>query len=220
MRVTDLRLTSVTDGAAIAVPDPDRLVHLQLRRFAGCPVCHLHLRGFARRHGELDRAGVREVVVFHATADELRPHVLDLPFAAVADPERRLYTRFGVEPSPRALLDPRVWPAILRAVAVVAVEIARGRARPPALRPTGDRLGRPADLLIAPDGQVLAQKHGVHADDQWSVDEVLALAVQFGIVATETANWDLPNFMRISATCRQRSGHGRESISRQAGSMD
>jgi hypothetical protein len=34
----------------------------------------------------------------------------------------------------------------------------------------------PGDFLIAPDGRVLASKYGKHADDQWSVDEELALA--------------------------------------------
>jgi hypothetical protein len=30
--------------------------------------------------------------------------------------------------------------------------------------------------LIGPDGTIRACKYGVHADDQWSVDEVLRLA--------------------------------------------
>ncbi|HMZ13123.1 MAG TPA: AhpC/TSA family protein, partial [Mycobacterium sp.] len=34
------------DGASIRVPGPGRL-HLQFRRFAGCPICSLHLRSFA-----------------------------------------------------------------------------------------------------------------------------------------------------------------------------
>jgi hypothetical protein len=37
-------------------------------------------------------------------------------------------------------------------------------------------LGRPADFLVAPDGRVLARKYGVHAFDQWTVDELLAQA--------------------------------------------
>ena len=44
------------------------------------------------------------------------------------------------------------------------------------LSPHGGRLGLPADFLIAPDGRVMAAKYGEHADDQWSVDEMLALA--------------------------------------------
>ena len=41
----------------------------------------------------------------------------------------------------------------------------------------GGRLGLPGDFLIGSDGRVIACKYGEHADDQWSVDELLALAV-------------------------------------------
>lgn len=34
----------------------------------------------------------------------------------------------------------------------------------------------PAEFLIDTDGQVLARKYGVHAYDQWTVDELLVLA--------------------------------------------
>jgi hypothetical protein len=168
-------LDSVT-GPPVAVPAADRLVHLQFRRFAGCPVCNLHLRSVVRRHGEIEAAGVREVVVFHSPPEELREHVAGLPFAVVADPAKRLYVEFGVESAPRALLDPRVWGTILRAVLRSAWTILRRRDHAPAARPHGGRLGLPADLLIAPTGHVLAAKYGHHAYDQWSVDELLALA--------------------------------------------
>lgn len=165
-------------GAPVPVPDADHVVHLQFRRFAGCPVCNLHLRSVARRHAEIVAAGVREVVVFHSPADELRPHVADLPFAVVADPDKRLYARFGVEAGRRALLDPRAWPTIVRAVAHDLPGILRGHRPGPAARPAGGRLGLPADLLVDRDGRVAAVKYGGHADDQWSVDELLSLAAR------------------------------------------
>ncbi|MFJ3714319.1 peroxiredoxin-like family protein [Streptomyces sp. NPDC090057] len=168
-------LTAVS-GDRIAVPDPDRLIHLQFRRFAGCPVCNLHLRSVVLRHREIEAAGVREVVVFHSPAGELAPHVADLPFAVVADPGRRLYEEFGVERSARALLDPRVWGPILWAVVSGVWNVARGRERLPSRGPHGGRLGLPGDFLVAPDGRVLAAKYGEHAYDQWSVDELLELA--------------------------------------------
>ena len=34
----------------------------------------------------------------------------------------------------------------------------------------------PADLLFDRGGRVVASKYGVHADDQWPVDELLDLA--------------------------------------------
>ena len=159
-------------GAPVSVPLPDELVHLQFRRFAGCPVCNLHLRTIVARHDEIAAAGVREVVVFHSPAGELREYAADLPFAVIADPGKALYREYGVESGRRALLNPRVWPTIVRAV----LRSALARDRPPALAQPGGRLGLPADFLIAPDGTVVASKRGNHAYDQWSVDEILAHA--------------------------------------------
>lgn len=159
-------------GEAVPVPDPKRLVHLQFRRHAGCPICNVHLRGVARRHAEIAAAGIREVVFFHSCADELREHTADLPFAVIADPAKRFYREFGVETSPRALLYPRVWGAIAQGGALTLL----GRYRPPAIRQDGGRLGLPADFLVEPGGRVRAAKYGRHAYDQWSVDELLGYA--------------------------------------------
>jgi N-methylhydantoinase A/oxoprolinase/acetone carboxylase beta subunit len=43
---------------------------------------------------------------------------------------------------------------------------------------TAVRLSMPADFLIGSDGTVIAARYGKHADDQWSVDELLALGSQ------------------------------------------
>ena len=168
-------LATVSDEP-ISIPDSHRLVHLQFRRFAGCPVCNLHVQSFGRRHREIAAAGIREVIMFHSKADDLRPYTADLPFAVIADPDKRLYLEFGVESSPRALLDPRAWPSILRGIIHSFVSIVRDRQPVPSLTPEGGRFGLPADFLIAIDGRVVASKYGIHADDQWSVEEVLTLA--------------------------------------------
>ncbi|WTW97853.1 AhpC/TSA family protein [Streptomycetaceae bacterium NBC_01309] len=160
----------------MAVPDAERLVHLQFRRFAGCPVCNLHLRSIVRRHDEITAAGVTEVVVFHSPEDELREHVADLPFAVVADPDKLLYREFGVESAPRSLLSPRAWLPVLRSLARSLPRIVTGKDRAPAATPHGGRLGLPADFLIAPDGRIVAAMHGTHVYDQWSVDRILELA--------------------------------------------
>lgn len=165
-----------TIAEAVELPDPSQLIHLQFRRFAGCPICHLHLQSFVRRHDELRARQVREVVVFHSSADDLREHAARLPFAVVPDPEKPLYAAFGVESSPRSMLDPRAWSAIALGVLRSLLAVLRGLERLPPLRPHGGSLGLPADFLIAPDGRIVAAKYGTHADDQWSVDEVLDLA--------------------------------------------
>jgi hypothetical protein len=89
-----------------------------------------------------------------------------------------LYVELGVEPSPRALVDRRAWRSVLRGLLhSFRATLARSEPPPP-LRPTGGRLGLPADFLIDRDGTVLACKYGTHAYDQWSVDELLALAAE------------------------------------------
>ena len=103
-------------------------------------------------------------------------HAPDFPSAVVADPHKELYVEFGVEASPRALLDPRVWVPILVGVARSALRILQHKGPPPKLIPTSGRLGLPADFLIASDGRLVAVKYGAHAYDQWSVDELVALA--------------------------------------------
>lgn len=163
-------------GRPVAVPDPGRLVHLQFRRFAGCPICNLHLRAFSRRINEIEAAGVREVVAFHSTPEEMLQYESELPFAAIADPEKRLYAGFGVEAGLRALLDPRAWIGVLGGVVNATAESIRRGKLMGNTDPHGGRIGLPADFLIAPDGRVRACKYGAHADDQWSVDEMLALA--------------------------------------------
>jgi peroxiredoxin len=161
-------------GDLVRVPDLRRLVHLQFRRYAGCPVCNLHLRSIALRHDQILAAGIREVVVFHSSAETMLGFQGGLPFAAIADPEKKRYAEFGVQKmSPMAALmaalSPRSWRAAGRALM-----------RAPSLRGAAGRgeehLGLPADFLIGPDGRVLAARYGKYVDDQWSVDELLDLA--------------------------------------------
>jgi peroxiredoxin len=168
--VTDVR------GRQVTLPAEDGVTHLQFRRFAGCPVCNLHLRSFEQRHGELVAAGVHEVVFFHATAEELVPHVDHLPFTAVPDPEKEFYREFGVESSPWVIADPRSWSIVVRALLRSAWLIMRGRSRPPAMRPRGGRYGKPADFLFDSQGRLLEHHYGAHLDDNWSVDDVLSQA--------------------------------------------
>lgn len=163
------------DGAPIPVPGPGR-VHLQFRRFAGCPICSTHLHGFAERHAEIAAAGITEVVFFHSAAEHLQGYQRQLPFAVIADPERRCYRRFGVEQGVRSLADPRALAAAVRSGRRWLAH--RGE---PGWAGVGENdgtshLGLPADFLIDPDGTVLAAHYGRHADDQWSVDEMLRLA--------------------------------------------
>ena len=60
-------LESVT-GEAIKVPDPNRLVHLQFRRFVDCPICNTHIAQLRGRVARSKRRAIKEVIVFHSSA--------------------------------------------------------------------------------------------------------------------------------------------------------
>lgn len=157
-------LESVT-GGPIKLPDPNRLVHLQFRRFVDCPICNTHLAQLRGRAHAIEAAGIKEVIVFHSSARSIRSYQKDLPFVLVGDPKKALYREFGVEASLR-FLSPTSLRAALRGVA-------HGHF---GLRLAGGPMGLPADFLIAPSGQIKASKYGSHAYDQWSADELIALA--------------------------------------------
>jgi peroxiredoxin len=156
-------------GDPVPIPDAERLVHLQFRRYAGCPVCNLHLRSIAARHDDIVAAGIREVAVFHSSLETMLDLQGRLPFAAIADPAKVLYNEFGVGTmSPLAALNPRSWRAAARALTQAeSLRGATGRGE--------EHMGLPAEFLIAPDGRILAAKYGKYTDDHWAVDDLLQL---------------------------------------------
>jgi len=155
-------------GKPVDLPDPmSRYVHLQFRRFAGCPVCNFHLLTMSRRQAEIAAAGIRQVVFFHSSREEMLKYQAQLPFDCVADASKKYFKAFGVETSVRALLNPRVFWSGLRWV------LATGRFY---RRAENGILGLPADFLVDAQGRIVACKYGAHADDHWEVDELLQLA--------------------------------------------
>jgi peroxiredoxin len=159
-------LESVT-GEPIKLPDPNRLIHLQFRRFVDCPICNTHIVELRGRAREIEAAGIKEVIVFHSSAKSIRSYQKDVPFVMVGDPKKVLYEEFGLKTSLGFI-------SSLKALGAWTRGIAHGHF---GLRSfSGGRLGLPGDFLIAPSGQIKATKYGTHAYDQWSVDELIALA--------------------------------------------
>src|SRR5438105_14200840 len=88
-------LESVT-GESIKLPDPDRLVHLQLRRFVDCPICNTHIAEMRGRAREIEAAGIKEVIVFHSSAKSIRSYPNDVPLILVGDPQKAQCIAIGV----------------------------------------------------------------------------------------------------------------------------
>ena len=157
------------DGTRLEIPSGG-LVHLQFRRFAGCPICNLHLRSFARRHDELRAAGVTEIAVFHSSARSLERHHPDLPFALLPDPDKQLYALYGLERGLSSMMHPRAMWAAMRGMATAPMN---------PLQAEGGLTGLPGDFLIDAAGKLIFAKYGAHANDHLEVDDVLRLSGPF-----------------------------------------
>lgn len=168
-RIAPIELTNL-QGEPVRVPDPSGLmVHLQFRRFAGCPICNLHLREMAARLDEIHKARIKEIVFFHSSASAMQRYQGDMPFDCIADPDKTFYRQFGVETSLIGMLDPRnLFAAVKGMSAPFPSHLSEGG--------EAGHSGMPADFLIAPAGRIVACHYGRYADDQWSVDALLALA--------------------------------------------
>src|SRR5438128_3136448 len=139
-------LESVT-GEAIKLPDPNRLVHLQLRRFVDCPICNTHLAELRGRAREIEAAGIKEVIVFHSSAKSIRSYQKDVPFVLVGDPKKALYKESGVETSLR-FISPKPQRAAMSWMTH----------RHFGFQYAGGQFALPADYLIAPSGRIKAVK--------------------------------------------------------------
>lgn len=162
-------------GVELQIPGGNRgLFHVQFRRFAGCPICNLHLQSFRQRYAEIESAGVKEIAIFHSSADELLPFQGQFPFAVVGDPKKELYRLYVVESSIAAFFGLSAWVASVKGILSTD--------KPDPFRiPNGGFLGLPADFLITPDGVVAAAHYGKHAYDQWGVDDLLSLTAGLSV---------------------------------------
>ena len=168
-KVIERKSLESIQGAHVDIPHPVQLTHLQFRRFAGCPMCNLHIQSFIRRHSDLVAHGIQEIAVFHSSKKAMLKHHSHAPFPLIADPTKSLYREFGVESSIMSVLNTKALYAAVSGLFRHGIGLPEFGESP---------LGLPADFLIDNTGRVVALKYGTHAYDQWEVDELLALAKQ------------------------------------------
>jgi peroxiredoxin len=87
-----------------------RTVLVKFYRFATCPVCNLHPHRFRHEYPAIQALGIETVVLYHSPQARLeKAQREDTPFALVADPDKRIFKRFGVEQRWRGMFSLAVW---------------------------------------------------------------------------------------------------------------
>lgn len=109
-RLPDLRLPSAPDGAPVPlVPTGGRRVPVILAvHAAGCAECRAYAQALAAADAELREWNAHVVVVVPGGMDNAARFAdgAGLPFPVVADAERKLWTRMGMEGAAAVVADP------------------------------------------------------------------------------------------------------------------
>ncbi len=161
---------SLTDinGKIVKIPQANKIVHLQFRRFSGCPFCSVHIGQLKKRKAEIDNSGAVEIILFYSEDKYIKDNLSGMPFTLVGDPKRVWYNKFGVERSIKAVINPFAWPYGMKGFVLKIGRILHMLPR------KGESLvGLPAEFLIDSNGVLIEVKYGAHAYDQWTVDELL-----------------------------------------------
>ena len=139
-------------------------VWLAFYRFASCPLCNYRVHELLQRYREFEEAGIKMVGVFHSPEENIARFVgkQGPPFPLIADPERRLYRMYGVEPSVWAMFSMRNITTTFRAL---GAGIRPGRIDGPAHMV-------PADFLLDPEGLVYDSYYGAALADHIPFERV------------------------------------------------
>lgn len=167
-------------GNSVEIPDGKRFIHLQFRRFSGCPICNVHLGRMSARSAELKANNIKEVIIFYSEDEKIKDHLSDIPFILIGDPKKKIYQQFGVEKSLMSVMNPLAWPAAIFGVV-------KKITKPLRFFPTGEEsmFGLPADFLISPDGTVCDLNYGKHAYDQWDFETLTKKVITQSVFALQ-----------------------------------
>jgi peroxiredoxin Q/BCP len=154
------------DGSRLDCSKPKGPVVVSFARYAGCPVCQVHVGRIAAAMPEFRARSCGVWMVFQSSPERLRAAIAEWKpgFGAVADPPARLYEAFGVATSVAGYLHPRSMVALVRATVA------------------GKRHGRfegretqmPADFVLDASGRIRLAHYGRDVGDGAPVASLLA----------------------------------------------
>lgn len=148
---------------------------LMFHRYAGCPMCNIRLHDFARRFPEWHERGLEAVAFFHSTPEYIARNAggRGYPFAIAADPNFRVYRKYGVHTSWPRLAISMLRPSVLKEGLRAWRKGYRGGRLTPRLATM------PADFIIRPDGKIHSIYHGESIGDHMPPDEIEAAVQEF-----------------------------------------
>ena len=139
-------------------------------RYAGCPVCNFRMHELIENYSDLEENGYKLIVVYQSSDSTLREYLKDekLPFTIIGDPNRRLYKKYGVEPS--------FWRTFGSAFKRSTYKHRKEGERlfgSKKQKRDGSLTGIPADFIISKDGTIIKAYYGKSISDHLPLKELL-----------------------------------------------
>lgn len=154
------------DGSRLDCSQPKGPAVVSFARYAGCPVCQVHVGRIAAAMPEFRSRSCQVWMVFQSTLERLQAAIAEWQpgFEAVADPTAGLYEAFGVATSVGGYLHPKSLVALVRAT--VAGK-RHGRFE-------GREMQMPADFVLDARGGIRLAHYGGDVGDDAPVGALLA----------------------------------------------
>lgn len=144
-----------------------RPIWLAFYRYAGCPLCNLHLYEASLQLDTMPRTDLAMIAVFESSHEQFGniPHwVCSVPLTLVSDPKKKLYETFGVDARLSAVFQPTVVSSLFRAF--------RKGFKQGAI--TGELGQVPGHFLIDETGTIEQTYYGRHIDDHMPWETIQA----------------------------------------------
>lgn len=164
-RAPDVVLQSL-DGARLNCSSPRIPAVVLFTRYAGCPICQLHVSHIAQAMPEFRARSCGVWMIFQSTQQHLEAAMAEWNpgFSAVADPAAHLYDAFAAGSSMAGFIHPRSLLAVVRAI----------RAGKRHGRFEGREMQMPAGFVLESSGRLAFARYGRHVGDDAPIVELLA----------------------------------------------
>jgi peroxiredoxin len=147
-------------------------IHLGFFRNVSCPFCNLRVHQLSKFNDAFDKKGLKTVYFFESQPEVLLRSIFHKgisPIPLIGDPQRKIYTLYGVEPSMMKMMNTFF-------VKGVMSDMKAGKALNLPQDKEATQSLIPADFLIDEQFKIKRAHYGSHLNDHISIDEVKAFA--------------------------------------------
>tara|TARA_R110002033_G_scaffold37974_1_gene77165 strand:+ start:15720 stop:16301 length:582 start_codon:yes stop_codon:yes gene_type:complete len=156
-------------GNKVVIPSKSKTL-LAFMRYAGCPICNFRMHQLIENHNNLVSNGFQLIVIYQSSDPTLREYLKDenLSITVVGDPNRKLYKKYGVEPS--------FWKTLGSAFKKNTYKHKKeggklfGSSRP---KRDGNITGIPADFIISENGSIIKAYYGKTISDHLPLKDII-----------------------------------------------